>query len=249
MDLSVVTATYNEKENISNLIKDIEKIFKENNIDGEIIVVDDSSPDGTGEIVLQLKKNFHNIVLIKRPPRSGIGSAYGDGVKASKGKVVITMDADYSHHPKNLLSMYLKAREGFMVTGSRFLNKASFETKFYRHVGTTLLNMWIKFFFKLGITDYTNGYLAIPKDYLNKIINKGKIINIYPFDSTLYGIPIFTMGSYLGFNHHNTNAPYVFRKSGITKINTIQGGKEVVTNALYTLKLFYKINLMKLIKN
>ena len=247
IDLSVVTATYNERENISNLIKDIEEIFLKNKIRGEVIVVDDSSPDGTADVVLGFKKEFSNIVLVKRPHRSGIGTAYGDGAKVSKGKVIITMDADYSHHPRNLNNMYFKAKEGFMVTGSRFLDSASFETKFYRHVGTTLLNTWIKFFFNLGISDYTNGYLAIPKEYLEKIINNGKKIKIYPFESTLYGIPIFTIGSQLGFRSYNLNAPYVFRKAGITKINTIQGGKEVVKNAIYTLKLFYLVKLRKLI--
>ncbi len=180
MDLSIVTATYNEKENIGRLIETVNKICKENKIKNEVVVIDDSSPDGTSEIVKDYAKKYKNVVLVSRPPRSGIGTAYGDGAKVSKGDIIITMDADFSHPPSVLVEMYKKAKEGCMVSGSRFIGKQGFKTKIYRFIGTTILNKWIKFLFRADITDYSNGYLAIPKDFMGKIVKYGKDIGIYP---------------------------------------------------------------------
>jgi len=241
MDLSIVTATYNEKENIGRLIETLNKVAKENGIKNEIIVVDDSSPDRTADIVLNCKKKYGNIILITRPPKSGIGSAYSEGVKASKGNIIITMDADFSHPPEKIAELYNKAKQGYMVTGSRFLEKKGFKTLFYRRIGTTILNIWIKLLFKLNITDYSNGYVAIKKDHINNIIEFGKKINVYPYDYVLYGIPIFVIGNKIGYKGANVFTPYIFRTQGETKIHFIEGWKIWSRSFLFATKLFFLI--------
>lgn len=244
-DISVVTATYNERGSIASLIKHLQAAFKENNLRGEIIVVDDSSPDGTADIVKEYIKDNSNIVLISRPQKSGIGTAYGDGVKASRGEVVVTMDADFSHPPEKLYDMYKPSKEGYIVSGSRYLTRLSFHTKFYRFIGTTGLNIWLRLFLRLGIRDHTNGYIAIRRDSLEKVFEEGKKIGIYPFDKTLYGIPIFTIGKHLGIPLKEVNAPYKFRTVDETKIRTYDGLKIVLDSLFYSINLFLRIHFEK----
>lgn len=241
MDLSIVIAAYNEKENIGRLIEALNKICKENKINNEIIIVDDSSPDGTSGVILEYKKRDKNIMLISRPPKSGIGSAYGDGVKSSRGIVIITMDADFSHSPSALVEMYRKAKEGYIVSGSRFLKKGGFSTKFYRKIGTTLLNLWIRTLFNTGIKDHTNGYIAVNKENLNKIIKRGIEKRSFPFKKTLYGIPIFAIAKVFGFKVCEVFAPYKFREVGETKINFFDGLSIVLNDSWYAFKLFFRL--------
>lgn len=244
-DVSVVTATYNERGSIASLIEHLQAVFKENNLRGEIIVVDDSSPDGTADIVKEYTKSNPNIVLISRPQKSGIGSAYGDGVKASRGEVIVTMDADFSHPPDKLYDLYKPSKEGYIVSGSRYLTRLSFHTKFYRFIGTTGLNIWLRTFLRLGIKDHTNGYVAIRRDNLDKVLEKGKRIGIYPFDKVLYGVPIFTIGKHLGVPLKEVDAPYKFRTVDETKINTYDGLKIVSDSIFYSINLFLRLHFKK----
>ena len=79
MKLSLVIPTYNEKENIQKLIEKIQEEFKENKIDGEIIIVDDNSPDGTGRILENLKKKTKNLIVVHRKGKLGLSSAVLEG--------------------------------------------------------------------------------------------------------------------------------------------------------------------------
>lgn len=122
MDLSLVIPTYNERENIEGLVSEILWEFKVNKIKGEIIVVDDNSPDGTGEILDKLKRQ-KKIKVIHRSGKMGLSSAVLDGWKIAKGKVLGVMDADLSHPPdkiKELLNSIQKEGVDFAI-GSRYV--------------------------------------------------------------------------------------------------------------------------------
>ena len=73
-----------------------------NNLRGELIIVDDNSPDGTGELADTLAKKYPNITVIHRKVKSGLGSAYKAGFKRASGKIVMEMDADHSHNPRDI---------------------------------------------------------------------------------------------------------------------------------------------------
>ena len=111
-ELSVITVTYNERENIRLFITVVNRILSDAKINGEIIVVDDSSPDGTSDVVLEMKKLFPHTTLLKRPGKMGIGSAYLRGFKEAQGKVVAFLDADLSHTPEVLPELYELAVQG-----------------------------------------------------------------------------------------------------------------------------------------
>jgi dolichol-phosphate mannosyltransferase len=97
MDLSITIPTYNEKENIQKLLEKIYGEFKKNNIKGEVIVVDDNSPDGTGEIVENLKKKYRTLQCVHRQSKLGLSSAVLKGFSISESKILGVMDADLSH--------------------------------------------------------------------------------------------------------------------------------------------------------
>lgn len=121
----VVIPTYNEKENITLIIDAVFSLPK----DFDVLIVDDNSPDGTAEIVKDLQKNYNTEVdrlhLIQRPGKQGLGTAYIEGFRfaiARKYDFILEMDADFSHNPKDLISLYLHCAEwsNDLAIGSRY---------------------------------------------------------------------------------------------------------------------------------
>ena len=129
MDVSIVIPTYNEKENIQILLKKINREFKENKIKGEIIVVDDCSPDGTGKLVENLRKKQKNIKIIHRKGKLGLSSAVFEGFKISKGNVLGVIDADLSHPAEKIPEMFeiIKNKKADFVIGSRYIKGGKIE--------------------------------------------------------------------------------------------------------------------------
>src|SRR3990167_9259532 len=119
----VIIPTYNEIENIEAIVRAVFSQKKQ----FDILVVDDSSPDGTGDIVTNLQQEFPNLFLEVRKEKSGLGTAYIHGFKWAIAKnydYIIEMDADFSHNPNNLIQLYNACAEDgadFSV-GSRYLN-------------------------------------------------------------------------------------------------------------------------------
>ena len=105
----VTIPTYNERQTISKLILTLLNVFDDNKIDGWVLVVDDSSPDGTGDIVEALSRQHPNIRVIHRAGKLGLGSAYKDAFSEAltdpKTELVVEMDADLSHDPIYLPSI------------------------------------------------------------------------------------------------------------------------------------------------
>lgn len=241
LELSVITITYNERENIRLFIQTVDKIFNDNNLDGEIIIVDDNSPDGTATVVEELQKTYPKTRLIKRPGKLGIGSAYFTGAQAAKGKIVSFLDADLSHPPAVLPQLYALAKEKKIGWGSRYLGNTRFETDFPHRVGTFLLNAWIRFWLRTGMKDHTNGYLVLPQETLATILQYGKEKNLHPFDHILYGITISGLARKSQIPCVEVKAEYQKRIYGETKIPFWWGVKVVCNDMLYTLKVFSRL--------
>lgn len=117
----VVTPTYNEAENIEPFIV---KVLAQD-IEVEILIVDDNSPDGTGDMVERLKRDNKRIHLLRRPGKMGLGTAYVDGFRfaiANAFDFVFEMDADFSHNPEEIPRMLEKIKMHDLVIGSRYAN-------------------------------------------------------------------------------------------------------------------------------
>ena len=121
--IGVILPTYCEAENIPRIITEIEALP----LNLSILVIDDSSPDGTADSVRKLQQKYPNILLLVRPQKSGLGSAITDGFRTFLSlpympDFVVTMDADYSHNPEDMPRLVSSMQNGVdLAIGSRYV--------------------------------------------------------------------------------------------------------------------------------
>ena len=116
--LAVVLPTYNEVDNIPELIERLKSSLK--GFDAEVIFVDDGSPDGTADLAERIGRRLWKCKVVRRPRKMGLASAVLDGVKLARSDVIAVMDADLQHPPELLPKMYMKIMEGYdLVVASR----------------------------------------------------------------------------------------------------------------------------------
>lgn len=166
----IVIPTYNELTNIEKLINDIFILYER---DIDILVVDDNSPDGTGDFVEQLSKQNKRVNVLRRPRKMGLGTAYCDGFKyALKNNYdyIFEMDADYSHNPGEIIN-FLAAMERFdLVIGSRYLTGVSvINWPITRVILSYLANKYTQFITRLPVNDCTSGYKCFKRKVLEAI--------------------------------------------------------------------------------
>lgn len=175
MKYSVILPTYNERENLPLMISMLNHHFSLHNIDYEIIVVDDNSPDGTLQVATQLREIYGNdrLNIISRPGKLGLGSAYIDGLKICKGDFIFLMDADMSHHPKHLSEFIAKQKEGNfdIVTGTRYAKGGGIAGWDLRRILTSRgANLLANLLLTPGISDLTGSYRLYKKEVLAKLM-------------------------------------------------------------------------------
>ncbi|KAJ3219796.1 dolichol-P-mannose synthesis, partial [Dinochytrium kinnereticum] len=176
---SVLLPTYNERENLPIITWMIVKAFSEANLDFEIIVIDDASPDGTLDVAKQLQKAFgpDKIVLRPRAGKLGLGTAYVHGIQNATGDYVIIMDADMSHHPKFIADFVRKQREGNfdVVTGTRYsLGGGVHGWNLRRKLTSRVANYLADILLTPGVSDLTGSFRLYRKEVLAKLISATK---------------------------------------------------------------------------
>ncbi|WXG40364.1 MAG: polyprenol monophosphomannose synthase [Candidatus Freyarchaeum deiterrae] len=181
-ELSVVIPTYNEAENIGSLILEIESVFQNHRINGEIIVVDDNSPDGTAGVVKKYLGKFDNIRILERKAKNGLGYAYKAGFKAVSGRVVMEMDADFSHNPSDIPRIFRECDGAFdVVIGSRYVGGGRIiGWDFARRMVSLVANLLVDILLRLGVKDNTSGFRAYSIETLEAILPHVKC-NSYDF--------------------------------------------------------------------
>lgn len=167
--VSVVLSTYNERENVSKLVPIIEGILTRSKIRGEIIVVDDNSPDGTSDLVRKLGRKYGNVRLLWRPRKMGPGSAHADGYRFAKGVIIVGMDTDFSHNPYDIPRFITKINEGYdLVVGSRYIKGGQYEVKSFqtleKSVASRLGNILIFLLSRVPVHDFTTALRAIRRE-------------------------------------------------------------------------------------
>ena len=171
----VTIPTYNERENISELIPTLLRVLKEKKIDGWVLVVDDSSPDGTGDIVEALSKEHQNLRVVHREGKLGLGSAYKDAFRQAlrddETSLVVEMDADLSHDPTYLPAIVLAAqRSGGVGLGSRYIKGGRIiGWPIRRKIVSWGANFLTRMILSLPVKDATSGYRAFTREALTKI--------------------------------------------------------------------------------
>jgi dolichol-phosphate mannosyltransferase len=172
-DSLVIIPTYNEKENIENIIRYTFKLKKE----FDILIIDDGSPDGTADIVKHLMDIFPNrLFLEQRQGKLGLGTAYIHGFRWALKRdyqYVFEMDADFSHPPKKLIDMYNAcAKDGYDVAiGSRYLDGKISVVNW--PIGRVIMSYYASVFVRLilnvNICDATAGFICYKREVLEKI--------------------------------------------------------------------------------
>ncbi|MCD6419492.1 MAG: glycosyltransferase [Synergistetes bacterium] len=164
--VSVILPTYNERESIVPLIKEVKRALEGYDLD--IWVVDDNSPDGTAEAVLEEFKRDEEINVIKRTDERGLASAIRRGIEVSSGEKIVIMDTDFNHSPEYLPMMLEFSNYFDVVIGSRYVFGGGMDTSKLRFIGSYLFNNFIKFVLWMRTNDNLSGFLAIKRDILKE---------------------------------------------------------------------------------
>jgi dolichol-phosphate mannosyltransferase len=177
--VSVVLSTYNERENLSKLVPIIEDVFTKNGIVGEIVVVDDNSPDGTSEVAKELGQKFGNVRLLWRPGKLGPGSAHADGYQFATGEIIVGMDTDFSHSPYDIPRFVAKVREGFdVVVGCRYTRGGQYEVKSFqtlkKSIASRLGNILIRLLSGVPVHDFTTALRGVRRDVVRSVKTSSK---------------------------------------------------------------------------
>jgi len=166
----VLVPTYNEHENVEYIIEAI----SQNLPDASILIIDDNSPDGTGEKVQELQKQNKNVELLSRPGKEGLGRAYQDGFRAvlrDPGvEHVIMMDADGSHAAEYLPTLVKESERVNLVIGSRYVKGGGIEEwEPWRYALSKYGNIYARVLTGLPVQDLTAGFMCFRADLLRKI--------------------------------------------------------------------------------
>ena len=166
----IMIPTYNERENIGNLINEILNL-KIKNL--HIVVVDDNSPDKTWEIVKKISKKRKNVHLLLREKNRGRGSAGKDGFiycLKNKADIIVEMDGDFSHDPKYIPLMLKEIKDYDIVLGSRRV-KGSKEIgrSLFRRLITLAANLYITLMLGINIKDCNSGFRCFKRKVLEGI--------------------------------------------------------------------------------
>ena len=233
MNVSVVIPTYNERENIPLLIPKIFSELKKAGVDGKVIVVDDNSPDDTAAEVKRLSEAY-NVVLISRPVKSGLGSAYICGFKEAlkSSDIVFEMDADLSHEPECIPSFLDALSSCDVVIGSRYVPGGKTENwGIYRKAVSWGGNYIGRKLMGIRINDITTGYRAYKKDVL-------RAVDIDSIKSNGYAFQAEILYRVWDKNFSIKEVPIVFRdrKEGVSKLSK----REMCTFFLLCSDIFFR---------
>ena len=167
--ITVILPTFNEAENITCIVPALSAVFQKQGIDGEILIVDDNSPDGTAEVAFALAEK-HPVRVHVRKNERGLSKAVMEGLKLAEGDICIVMDADMSHPVEKIPAMLkpIVQQECDMTIGSRYIPGGGFEkwpiVRKALSKGAGLLARGVT-----TLSDPTSGFMAIRKNILNGV--------------------------------------------------------------------------------
>lgn len=217
-DSIVIIPTYNEKENIENIIRavfSLSQVF-------DILVIDDGSPDGTANIVKSLQSEFPNqLFIVERKGKLGLGTAYIAGFKWALERnygYIFEMDADFSHNPEDLPKLYdaCASDNADMAVGSRYntgVNVVNWPMG--RVMMSYFASKYVKFITRMNIHDATAGFVCYRRKVL-ETINLDKV----RFKGYAFQIEMKYTAYSLGFKIKEVSIIFVNRIEGTSKMSS-----------------------------
>jgi len=214
----VIIPTYNEKENIENIIRAVlglEKHF-------HILVIEDNSPDGTAAIVKTLQKEFpDSLFIVERKEKSGLGTAYIAGFKWAlehKYDYIFEMDADFSHNPNDLPRLYdaCTTQGGDVAVGSRYVSGVNVVNwPMGRVLMSWCASKYVRFITRIPVHDTTAGFVCYRREVLETI----DLDNIR-FKGYAFQIEMKFTAYKSGFKIIEVPVIFINRELGTSKMNT-----------------------------
>jgi len=236
-DSLVIIPTYNEKKNIEAIIKEVLSQGEE----FEVLIVDDNSPDGTGDIVREILREESRVHLLERKGKLGLGSAYIIGFRWALKRdyqFIYEMDADFSHDPSNL-SIIRKSllEEGFdLVIGSRYKNGVNvINWPISRLLLSYSANLFAKKIIGVPLSDLTSGFKGFKREVLNSLDFKKINAEGYGFQIEIHFYTYWNK-----FRIKEVPIIFVERRSGDSKMS-----KKIIWEAFW---IVWKLGLSRLFK-
>lgn len=185
----VCLPTYNEAENISSLINAVQRKLPE----ASVLVIDDNSPDGTGNTADSVARTDPRVRVLHRPCKSGLGSAYCDGfrfaIEQMRPDLIVQMDADFSHNPNTLPSMISSAGQADLVIGSRYVaGGGTVNWNFARQMISRFGSLYARSILQLPVYDPTGGFKVWRRELLQQVLTQPIASGGYVFqvETTFY---------------------------------------------------------------
>jgi len=215
----VFTATYNESDNIESLVSEVFAALPR----CEMLVVDDNSPDGTGDILDRLAATERRLHVIHRPGKNGLGTAHKLAVKyavAHGYPALITMDADFSHDPRYLPEMIRQLEHAEFVIGSRYVAGGSCEYPLSRVLLSRVANSLTRGILSIPVHETTTSYRGFRRSLLERMdIDAIRADGYSYFVESIYQVSRIAHGN----GKHTAMAEFpirfVDRRAGTTKIS------------------------------
>jgi dolichol-phosphate mannosyltransferase len=175
--LVIVMPTYNELINLKILIPQISEVFTSNGIFGSLLIIDDNSPDGTSKYIeankVKLSNENFKLELLTRPGKLGLGTAYIDGYKIAlsmEPDYILGMDADFSHDPKYIPTIFNELSNNDMVIGSRYVKGGGIQNwNLWRKTVSKVASIYAKTMLGWTINDPTTSFVGFRREFLKKL--------------------------------------------------------------------------------
>jgi dolichol-phosphate mannosyltransferase len=220
----VILPTYDEAENLEPLVEAVRERLPESR---RVLIVDDSSPDGTGEIADRLAAEHEDVSVLHRPVKEGLGPAYIAGFRqalAGGAELVVEMDADFSHDPAYLPQLLRAAEDADLVLGSRYVPGGGVTEwgpmrRFISRGGSAYARLALG----IGIRDLTGGFKCLRREVLESI-------DLDSIDSLGYAFQVEVTYRAIQAGFRVTEIPIVFRdrRQGSSKMS-----RSIVAEAIW----------------
>ncbi len=214
MKALVIIPTYNERENVEPLL---ERVFAQG-LSVEVLIVDDNSPDGTGEIADQAAARDPRVHVMHRPAKQGLGSAYVAGFLYALERdyeAVFEMDADFSHNPDSLPEFLRELEQADLVLGSRYLHGVTVVNwPLTRLILSYAANVYSRVITGMRFKDLTGGFKCFRRGVLESI-NWERVRS----DGYSFQIEITFKAYRKGFRIQEIPILFVDRRAGESKMN------------------------------
>ena len=215
MRVTICLPTYNEHENLEQMLRALGDVLP---ADGRVLVIDDNSPDGTGQLADELAASLSFVDVLHRPDKEGLGRAYLAGFEralAGGADFILQIDCDFSHDPKDVPRLLQAAESADLVLGSRYVEGGRVENwgalrRFVSSGGSLYARVWLG----VRVRDLTGGFKCYRREVLERI-------DLAAVGSTGYAFQIETTYRALRAGFRVVEIPITFadRETGTSKMS------------------------------